>query len=147
MNTKDVFEHIHITIPVYYTQTFKTKADKTFLVNLNWFRNSHYHIKNEVKQYYTTLITQQLKSATPIKGPYELAFEYYYKSVVSDLDNVCAMANKSFNDAAQAIGLVENDNVKYCKKSCYFVGGADKENPRMEIYIRALPKEEDELHN
>jgi len=110
--------------------------------------NAHYHIKNEVKQYYTQLITAQLKAdkVQPIKGKYELAFEYYYKNARTDLDNVCAMANKSFNDAAEAYGLVENDNVKHCVRSCYYVSGEDKENPRMEIYIRAV-KEEDEPNN
>lgn len=138
--------HIQITLPVYYTQTFKTKAARTFLVNLNWFRNAHHFIKNEVKQWFTTEIVTQLNAikAKPIKGEYELAFKYYYKSVVSDLDNVCAMANKHFNDAAQAYGLVENDNVKYCKKSCYFVADQDKDNPRVEIYIRAIKKEEND---
>ena len=137
-------EFIHLTIPCYYTQTFKTKADKTFLVNMNWYRNAHHFIKNTVKQYYNTFIMDQLRTinAAPIKGPYELAFKYYYKSVVSDLDNVAGLANKHFNDAAQAYGLVENDNVKFCKKSCYFVGGQDKDNPRIEIYVRAIPKEE-----
>jgi len=134
---------IHITLPVYYTQTFKTKADKTFLVNLNWYRNAHYFIKNSVKQWFNTDIISQLtaQSAQPITGTYELAFVYYYKSVVSDLDNVCAMANKSFNDAAQAYGLVENDNVKFCRKSCYFVGGLDKLNPRVEVFIRPFIEE------
>ena len=139
--------HIHLTIPCYYTQTFKTKKDKTFLVNLNWFRNAFHFIKNEVKQYYNTLIINQLTAmkVTPIKGPYELAFKYYYKSIVSDLDNVCAMANKHFNDAAQAYGLVENDNVKYCKKSCYYVAEQDKLNPRIEIYIRAIKEKPNDI--
>ena len=52
------------------------------------------------------------------------------------------MANKSFNDAAQAYGLVENDNVKFCKKSAYYVGERDIDNPRMEIFIRAYTKKD-----
>jgi Holliday junction resolvase RusA-like endonuclease len=136
--------YITLTIPCYYIQKFKTKDDKTLFINLNWWRNAHYFIKNEVKQAYTSLIIKQLKAlnAKPIKGKYELAFKYYYKNVTSDLDNVCAMANKHFNDAAQAFGLVENDNVKHCIKSCYYVAEQDKENPRIEIFVR---KVEDEL--
>ncbi len=137
-------DYLHIIIPVYYTQTFKTKPDKTFLVNLNWYRNAHYFIKNEVKQAYNELIITYLKANNiqPIPGKYELAFEYYYKSVVSDLDNVCAMANKHCNDAFQAYGLVENDNVKYCIKSTYYVKEQDKKNPRIEVYVRAIPEED-----
>jgi len=137
--------YIHLTLPVYYQQTFKTKPPKMLFINLNWYRNSHYYIKNEVKQYYNTIIITELKQqqAIPIKGKYELAFEYYYKNVVSDLDNVCAMANKHANDAFQAYGLIENDNVKHCVKSCYYVKEQDKINPRIEVYVRAV-KDEDE---
>lgn len=139
-------EHVSLVLPVYYTQTFKTKVDKTFLVNLNWYRNAHHFIKNEVKKWFTDNIFSQLAaaSAEPIKGPYELAFVYYYKSVTSDLDNVCAMANKYFNDAAQAYGLVKNDNVKFCMKSAYYVGMQDKENPRIEVFIRKWVQEKKE---
>ena len=136
-------DYIHLTIPCYYTQKFKTKKDKTFLVNLNWYRNSHFFIKNEVKQWFNTDIIRQLTEikAKPIKGMYELAFKYYYKNANSDLDNVCAMANKSFNDAAQAYGLIENDNVKHCKCSCYYTAEQDKKNPRIEIFIRKVENE------
>ena len=138
--------YIHFVIPCYYTQTFKTKADKTFLVNLNWYRNAHHFIKNEVKKAYNELIITYLKDndIKPIKGKYELAFEYYYKNAVSDLDNVCAMANKHCNDAFQAYGLVENDNVKHCVKSAYYVKTQDKENPRIEVYVRAIPEKDDD---
>lgn len=80
-------------------------------------------------------------NATPIKGKYELALKYYYKNAVSDLDNVCGMANKHANDAFQAYGLVENDNVKHCIKSCYYVAEQDKENPRVEIFVRKVNEE------
>ena len=132
--------YIHFAIPVYYTQTFKTKEDKTFLVNMNWYRNAHYHIQNTVKQYYNTMIIGILQDSMvqPIYGPYELAFEYYYKNPITDLDNVCGMANKHCNDAFQAYGLVENDNVKFCKKTTNYVMEQDKLNPRVEVYVRKL---------
>ena len=106
--------------------------------------NAHYFIQNEVKQWFNTEIITQFNrlKAEPIKGNYELAFIYHYKNPITDLDNVCAMANKSFNDAAQAYGLVENDNVKFCKKSAYYVGEQDKDNPRMEIFIRKYEKKD-----
>jgi len=137
-------EHIHIVVPCYYTQHFKTKEPKTFLVNLNWYRNAYHFVQNEVKQWYNTMIIQQLQAqkAVPIKGHYEVAIVYHYKNVVTDLDNVAAMGNKALNDAAQAYGLVENDNVKFCKKSAYYVGEHDKENPRLEMFIRAYQKDD-----
>lgn len=139
-------EHIHVVIPCYYTQVFKTKKDKTFLVNLNWFRNAHHFISNEVKQYFNEEIITQLKTQElkKIEGQYELAIIYHYKNTTSDLDNVAAMGNKFFNDAMQAMGTVENDNVKFCKKSTYYVGEQDKDNPRLELFARAYTKEDKE---
>jgi len=137
-------EFIHIVIPCYYTQRFKTKADKTFLVGQNWYRNAHHFIKNEVKTWFTDDILAQLKAmnAQPIKGKYEVAFEYYYKNPSSDLMNVCGLASKHANDAFEKYGLIENDNVKHCVRECAHVAEQDKENPRVEIYVRAVKETE-----
>lgn len=131
-------DHIHIMLPVYYTQIFKTKKDKTFLVGMNWYRTAHYHILNEVKVYFTDNILDILRTmdAKPIEGAYELAIIYHYKNMTSDLGNVCSIASKHANDAFEKYGLVQNDNVKFCKKEAYYVGDHDKENPRVEIFIR-----------
>ncbi len=132
--------HIQLTLPVYYTQVFKTKPAKTFLVGMNWYRNAHHFIKNEVKTWFTDDILRQLRelNATPILGPYEIAIVYHYKSKVSDLGNVCGLASKHVNDAFEKYGLIENDNVKFCKKEAYYVGEYDKENPRAEVFVRAV---------
>ena len=137
-------DYIHITIPCYYTQHFKTKKDKKFLVGLNWYRQAHYFIKNEVKKWFTQDIIKQLKALNvkPIKGSYELAFKYYYKNPTSDLGNVCGLASKHANDAFEIYGLIENDNVKHCKRECYYVADQDKDNPRVEIFVRQI-KDED----
>jgi len=136
--------HVQITLPVYYTQRFKTKKDKTFLVGMNWYRVAFYHIKNEVKKWFTEEILKQLNKmkARPIKGSYEIAIVYYYKNPVSDLGNVCSLASKHANDAFEKYGLISNDNVKYCKKEAYYVGVQDKENPRVEIFVRAFKEKE-----
>jgi len=137
-------EHVHITLPVYYTQRFKTKPDKNIFVGMNWYRTAHYFIKNEVKQWFTDEILTQLRDmkAEPIVGHYELAIIYHYKSKVSDLGNVCGLASKHANDAFEKYGLIKNDNVKFCKKEAYYVGEYDKENPRVEIFVRAYDKED-----
>ena len=135
-----------ISVPVYYTQTFKTKKPKTFLVNLNWARNSHYHIANKVKQHYNAMIIAelQLQNATRIEGPYEVAMKYYYKNKSSDLDNITSQMLKYANDAFQQYGLVENDNIKFCKRICSYVGDEDKDNPRVEIFIRQYKESADD---
>jgi hypothetical protein len=132
-------EHLHIEVPCYYTQTFKTKKSKTFLVGMNWLRIAHHYIQNQVKQDYSDLITPKLAaSGFKIKGKYEVAYVYYYKNKSSDLLNVGALMSKYFLDAAQKAGIVTEDNVQYCTKEAFYVGTQDKENPRVEIYIRPI---------
>lgn len=110
---------------------------------MNWYRTAHYFIKNEVKVWFTDEILGQLKAIgpCPIKGDYEIAIVYHYRSKVSDLGNVCSLASKHANDAFEKYGLIENDNVKFCKKEAYYVGEYDKDNPRVEIFVRPYNKE------
>jgi Holliday junction resolvase RusA-like endonuclease len=132
-------EHLHISVPCYYTQTFATKPSKTFLVGMNWLRTAYHFIQNKVKQDYSDLITPKLMaSGFKLSGKYEVAYVYYYKSQVSDLLNVGALMSKYFLDAAQKAGTVREDNVQYCVKEAFYVGKQDKENPRVEIYIREV---------
>ncbi len=139
-------DYLQISLPVYYTQTFKTKKDKTFLVGMNWMRQAHRYLQNEVKQEYSTIFTPQLVDHPfKVKGTYEVAYEYYYKNKSSDLLNVGALMSKYFLDMAQKAGVVEEDNVQFCVKETFYAKEQDKENPRMDIYLRAFKEDKDEL--
>ena len=127
---------IHFSLPVYYTEVFKTKDNKTFLVSLNWYRNAHYHIQNKVKQYFTELIKKEVKDKESIVASYNITYEYYYKNKASDLPNVTPMTSKWVNDAMQELKLVPNDNVQYLVQELHKVAGQDKLNPRVEITIK-----------
>ena len=83
-----------ITIPVYYTQQYKTKDDKTLFLGLNWFRNAFFHQQNQVKRDMHELIATQLSHISPMPEKYSVSYFYYYKSPVSDLPNVGPMASK-----------------------------------------------------
>ena len=126
---------ICITIPVYYTKSFKTKKDKTFLVTLNWYRNAHHYEQNIVKQYFAELIKEQLTNAKPLDNKYCVSYEYYYKNPVSDMPNVTAMCSKWVNDALQDLNLIPNDNVQYLVQETHRVRIQDKDNPRCIIRI------------
>lgn len=141
---QEEIDYIQIDVPVYYTQEFKTKASKTFLVGMNWMRVAHHYIQNKVKQDYSELITPQLLSSNfKITGQYEVAYKYYYKNKSSDLLNVGALMSKYFLDAAQKAGTVKEDNVQWCVRETFHVAEHDNDHPRMEIFLRAV-KEEDE---
>ncbi len=123
-----------ITLPIYYTQVFKTKKDKTWLVGDNAYRNWHYFLKNEVKQHYHHLVAEQIDS-TKVEGQYKLAIDVYIKNPNSDGSNIASRMEKFSLDALQECGVVVNDNSKYHVGTSWELRGIDKENPRAEITI------------
>lgn len=122
---------LSINLPIYYTQTFKTKKDSTFLVGMNWYRNAHYHIQNKVKHYYHELVPDINTNF----DKYKLKIDLYYKNPNSDGANICSMMEKFVLDALQEYKTVENDSVKYHLGTTWEVIAQDKLDPRVEITI------------
>lgn len=135
--------HLHYVSGVYYTQNYKSKKPRTFLVSMNELNNSHYHMKNNIKSWFTDYFMGLfLKTPpVPIVGPYEVAYVYHYKNESSDLGNVCCLTDKYFCDAIQLAGIVREDNVNYCKKVTFLVGEKDTTQPRVDIYLRPFQGE------
>jgi hypothetical protein len=126
---------VTFTLPIYYTQTFKTKPDKTMLVGMNQFNAAHYYLKNQIKQTLQDSLKSQFSGIGPILGPYQVNYHIYYKNPSSDGSNVAALMEKIFLDAAQKFNLTREDNVKHHLGSTWSVAGCDKLNPRCEIHI------------
>ena len=125
------------TLPIYYTQEFKTKDDKTFLLGMNWYRNAHYHIQNKVKQDLEASLLKQFEQVGPILGPYKVHYTVYYKNPSCDGANIVALSEKFFLDALQ-VDLVRQDSVRHHLGSTWVIGGCDKLNPRVEINISGV---------
>ena len=127
---------IHITIPVYYTKTWKTKdKTKTWLLSLNWYRNAHHFEQNEVKAYMHQCLHPQLITIKPFTRQFKVVYHYYYKSKVSDLPNVGPLASKWLLDAMQELGIIKNDNVQHLVEEHYYATAYDPTNPRIEATI------------
>lgn len=129
---------LSISLPIYYTQTFKTKDDKVWLVGDNAFRNWHYHLKNKVKQHYHSLVEEQLKDATAIDGPYKVHMDLFYKNANSDPSNIISRMEKFSLDGLQELGLIKDDNMKFHFGTSWNEPIQDKENPRVEITIKQI---------
>ena len=124
-----------IVLPIYYTQNFITKPDKTFLVGLNWERNAHYFIKSTVKRHYHELVSKQVQ---PLDIPYEKFVAHttvYWKSANCDIRNISPMIEKYLMDALQVCGVLTNDNSKFDMGGTLTNGGQSKDNPRCEVTI------------
>lgn len=123
-----------IELPIYWTQHFKTKKDKTTLVGMNWYRNAHFHAQNKMKQDFHELVRKQI-GAQKLQNKFKLALGIYFKNASCDGANIAALMEKVTLDALQEDGVIINDNVQYHKGSSWEVLGQDKENPRCVITI------------
>lgn len=142
-------ETIKISLPIHYKIPEKVmkrktkklnvgeiKKSKTFIVGMNWYRNAHYILSNEVKKHYSDLIKEQLKdNKIKFNGEYKVKYTLYYSSRICDLGNVCSLMSKFVNDVLQELGIIVNDNVQYLTRELYKVGGIDKTEPRVVIEI------------
>jgi len=127
---------INLTFPIYYTQEFKTKPSKTFLVGLNWYRNAHHMLSNKVKAHYHELVKKQIGD-TVITTGIRLHYKVYAQRNGTDGHNIRAVMEKFICDGLVESGVIKDDSIEYLKgdSSEYFI---DKLNPRIDIYIELL---------
>lgn len=120
------------TLPIYYTQKFKTKKDKTFLVGLNWYRNAHYMLNNKVKKHYHDLVSEQ--SGGEKFDKIVVKFKIYAKRRGTDGHNIRSIVEKYFLDGLVENGIIPDDNIDHVlgTASVFYV---DKDNPRCEIEL------------
>jgi hypothetical protein len=116
-----------LSLPIYYTKKYKTKEDKTFLVNLNWYRNAYRYEQNEVKKYYHNLIYNSIYSLDKVTDKYTLEIKVFYKNTSCDGHNIANMFEKFVLDAFQELNIVKQDNVKHHLGTIWSIGGQDKE--------------------
>jgi len=122
-----------IICPLYIELERKTMKNKKVSLNMNWYRNCHFIMSNQVKIKFKEIIQDQLKWKT-FKTPYGLCLTIYYARI-SDLDNWDAVLSKFFNDTLVELWCVPDDNMKYFIEKHTTVWGKDTKNPRMEIEI------------
>ncbi len=127
--------NIILILPVYYTQEFKTKPSKTFLVGLNWERNAHYFIKSRVKREYHDLVYNQIQAPNSSVDKFLVHTTIYWKNSNSDPRNVAPLIEKYVLDALQIHNVLTNDSAKFDMGGTFTNGGQDKDNPRCVIKI------------
>jgi len=120
------------TLPIHYTERYKTKKPKTFLVGLNWYRNAHFLANNKVKHHYHELVKDQIGKNKFSK--IRLHYKVYAARNGTDGHNIRAVIEKFFMDGLVDCGAIEDDDISHVlgDTSEYFI---DKENPRIEIEI------------
>ena len=126
-----------IELPIYWTQHYKTKKDKTILVGMNWYRNAHYYSKNAMKKDFHELVHKQVGNVQ-YTGQFKLELSIYYKNPTCDGANIAALIEKFTLDALQDSQVIVNDNVNYHKGSSWKIIAQDKDNPRCLVKITTI---------
>ncbi len=111
--------------------------NKVFVLNLNIYRNAHYHDLNKAKIVYKALMQKQIMSLPFIDVPVIIRYKLYAKTKrKTDVSNVLAIHDKFFCDALTEFKKIKDDNSMWIPNVLYQWGGVCKENPRVEIEIQ-----------
>ena len=127
-----------LVLPLYLS-VGKGKPKKLPL-NLNHYRNAHFHVLNSMKVQFKQAISSQLtfpKLVEPVKISYVL---YPPTHRELDISNILCIVDKYFCDALVEAGLLEDDNFNHLPQVEFRFGAVDKENPRAEAFIQPLSK-------
>lgn len=127
-----------LVLPLYLS-VGKGKPKKLPL-NLNHYRNAHFHVLNSMKVQFKKAISSQLtfpKLVEPVKISYVL---YPPTRRELDISNVLCIVDKYLCDALVEAGLMEDDNFNHLPQVEFRFGAVDKENPRAEAFIQPLSK-------
>lgn len=117
--------------PIYLSRTY----DKTWSVNLNEYRNTHYQTLNKLKAAFRDFMKEQIEELPKFKT-IQLTYTLFFGSERDvDTNNVCAVVDKFFCDALKEYGCIEDDNRRILTKTTFQFGEVDKHNPRCEVQI------------
>jgi hypothetical protein len=121
-----------IVLPIYYDFTFRTKKPKRILVGLNWYRNAHHRVSNNVKIHYHELTAKAVGGNK--FGRIKLVYKVYAGRNGTDGHNIRAVIEKFFMDGLVECGAIVDDDISHVigDTSEYYI---DKDNPRIEIEI------------
>lgn len=117
----------------------QNKKGKLFRLNLNIYRNAHYHTLNKAKEAYQDSLQADLQNL-PQFAQVSLHYLLYPKSLQElDISNVLSIVDKFTCDALVESGKLKDDNFKVVPKVTYEMGGIDPTNPRAELFIHPNP--------
>lgn len=129
---------IKVVCPLYVMLERKTKPDRKIFVNMNTYRNLHFHINNKVKIKYKESVKEQLKGVT-IKTPVEITYKVYKaRNTKLDKMNVVSVTSKYLLDAITELGCWTDDNDDFVKTETIMPTEVDREKPRVEVFIKSI---------
>lgn len=122
-----------LELPLYVT--LGKKKPRKWYLNLNNYRNDHYHTLNAAKILYADVSKEKLKLMAHLERC-AIFYEIYLPTKRrTDVSNVCSIVDKYFSDALVDLGKLPDDDCLHLPTIMYNFGGIDKINPRVDVYI------------
>ena len=112
-----------------------------------YFDYQQKRIVNPVKKKNDETMIKQLRFRSDlreIKTPIVIHYAFYVKDKRRDRMNIASAADKSFEDALQKVGFIKNDGFNDVLNAT-FEFHVDKDNPRIEIKITEVEREDGRL--
>lgn len=111
-----------------------------FTLNLNQYRNAHYHLLDDAKKDFAKVVNPRIKAAgLPSLVRIRMSFLLYPRTKqLCDVSNICCIVDKFFSDCLVAEGIIPDDNYKHVGPNAYGFGEVDKTNPRVDVIIESL---------
>jgi len=124
---------ITIILPI-YIRMGKKKADR-FSLNLNTYRNAHFHILNQAKGKFEQIVASRI-GHLPTIARTDLTYTLFFGSKRAiDIANICCIVDKFFSDTLVSQKKLIDDNMSIISDINYRWGGVDKLNPRVEVTL------------
>lgn len=123
-----------------YNSPLKVLATKlkSWILNLNQYRNTHFRTLNTVKINYKLVMQSQITSGPSYKKIACIYTVYPPNKRLFDIGNVCCIHQKFFEDALVELGKLPDDNYNYIPTIIYQFGGIDANRPRVEVEVIEL---------
>jgi hypothetical protein len=132
---------ITISLPI-YIRLGKKLADR-FSLNLNVYRNAHFHILSNAKLKFEKLIAFDITQLPQIAKA-DLSYSLFFGSKRAiDVANICCIVDKFFCDTLVNQKKLSDDNMDSISNINYRWGGVDKLNPRVEVTLSNIQTVED----
>lgn len=114
------------------------KGTRKFILNLNQYRNAHFHTTNPAKVKFKEVMQSQLVQL-PCFEVIELTYRIFHRNKGRfDLCNPGAILDKFFCDALVEAGKLPDDDYTHLRRVEFIFGGVDPTNPRCEVIITPI---------
>jgi hypothetical protein len=139
-----------IVLPLSVSLPRKKGSDKIFILNLNRYRNANFHLLSQAKiawkeKLLATCLLNLDWSACP-NPPCHLIYTIYPRSGRRfDISNVLSIVEKFTDDVLVEYGYLPDDSFKIIPAIDYRFGKIDKENPRVELEVKPLSEDYNNL--